>query len=430
MRIAHDHRQIVISTDGHAGADLFGYKPYLELRHHEEFDAWAAAFRDPWAEELEQERSPNNRSGTASMQAPLNWDAQARLDLLDSQGIAAEVLFPNTAPPFYPSGALTAPGPRRREDYELRWAGVRAHNRWLADFCAEAPERWGGFAQVFLDDVDDAVAEARWAKAAGLRGVLLPGDHTLKMANLYYPRFDPLWTVCEELDLPVHRHTSFATESVHEGGPASELIAFGENQFYALRAIGHMILSGVFERHPRLKFVIAELSDGASIAPILRRMDMMLQLGLGEGTPMFDHVKGAVDALHHSPSEYFASNCWVGAPHDVRATHNAGVPNVMWGADIPHSEGCSPFTAEALRLELHDLSTETIRLVLADRAAEVYGFDLDHLQKVADRFGPTIGGIQTPLRDEERPNYPQETCAAIFSGRHAALVATETAVSG
>ena len=93
------------------------------------------------------------------------------------------MLFPNTTPPFYPSGAVTAPGPRSQEEYELRFAGVKAHNRWLADFVSEAPERWAGFAQLFLDDVDAAVAEVRWAADNGFRGVLLPNDHVQRMAQ-------------------------------------------------------------------------------------------------------------------------------------------------------------------------------------------------------------------------------------------------------
>ncbi len=54
-------------------------------------------------------------------------------------------------------------GPRRADEYELRWAGLRAHNRWMADFCADTPGRRAGMAQVFLNDVDDAVAEIEWA---------------------------------------------------------------------------------------------------------------------------------------------------------------------------------------------------------------------------------------------------------------------------
>jgi len=112
--------QIVFSTDGHCGADLLDYKPYLEQRYHDAFDVWANGFHDAWAEGTDQDRDANHRVGVASMMAPLNWDARMRLEYLDSQGIAAEVLFPNTAPPFYPSGALTAAGPRSPEEYFQR----------------------------------------------------------------------------------------------------------------------------------------------------------------------------------------------------------------------------------------------------------------------------------------------------------------------
>ena len=43
-----DHHYIVISSDNHAGADLYGYKPYLEEKWHAEFDEWAAAYTNPW----------------------------------------------------------------------------------------------------------------------------------------------------------------------------------------------------------------------------------------------------------------------------------------------------------------------------------------------------------------------------------------------
>ena len=93
---------------------------------------------------------------------------------MEADGIAAEVIFPNTVPPFYPSGVISAAAPTSPEDYRRRWAGLRAHNRWLVDFCAQAPGRRAGIAQVFLDDVDDAISEVRWARNAGLAGVLIP----------------------------------------------------------------------------------------------------------------------------------------------------------------------------------------------------------------------------------------------------------------
>ena len=45
-------RYTVVSADGHAGGDIQDYKPYLARRWHDEFDAWAAAYVNPFADLL------------------------------------------------------------------------------------------------------------------------------------------------------------------------------------------------------------------------------------------------------------------------------------------------------------------------------------------------------------------------------------------
>jgi hypothetical protein len=103
-----------MSSDGHAGADVLDYKPYLAREFHDEFDDWAAGFTEPWAEydrELIDTDDEFIRIGVASARSPYNWDSDQRAEHLDGQGIAAEVLFPNTVPPFYPSSTITAPAP-------------------------------------------------------------------------------------------------------------------------------------------------------------------------------------------------------------------------------------------------------------------------------------------------------------------------------
>jgi predicted TIM-barrel fold metal-dependent hydrolase len=191
-------RYTVISADGHAGADLLDYGPYLDARWREEFAAWAAAFVNPYGERLLSER------------AAVNWDSSLRAELLEEDGIVAEVLFPNTVPPFYPQTQFFVPPPPvDRADYERRWAGLRAHNRWLADFCRDLPGRRAGVAQIMLNDVDDALAEIRWAKEAGLTGGILlpgvpPGSH---LPGLWSPVYEPLWALCEELEVPVNHHS-------------------------------------------------------------------------------------------------------------------------------------------------------------------------------------------------------------------------------
>src|SRR5262249_62301310 len=120
-------RYTIISVDGHAGADLHSYKAYLPSRWHDDFDAWAEAFENPFADLL-------------AATAYRNWDSDRRIEETESQGVVAEGLFPNTIPPFFAQSHLTPPEPPMA-DYERRWAGVQAHNRWLAALRAAAPGR-------------------------------------------------------------------------------------------------------------------------------------------------------------------------------------------------------------------------------------------------------------------------------------------------
>ena len=156
-----DRHYTVISADAHAGGDIPDYRPYLPRDRHAEFDAWAASYVNPYADLL----APT---------AYRSWDSDRRLAENEADGIAAEVIFPNTVPPFFPGFVLFAPPPKP-EDYEHRHAGIQAHNRWLADFCMEYPERRAGIGQVFLNDIDDAIEDVKWIKDHGLRGgVLIP----------------------------------------------------------------------------------------------------------------------------------------------------------------------------------------------------------------------------------------------------------------
>ena len=72
-------------------------------------------------------------------------------------------------------------------------AGMRAHNRWLVDFCAEAPERRAGIGLIHLNDIDDAIEDVRWIAEQGLRGGVLipqPPDDMKHLKPLYDPAYD------------------------------------------------------------------------------------------------------------------------------------------------------------------------------------------------------------------------------------------------
>jgi predicted TIM-barrel fold metal-dependent hydrolase len=342
----------------------------------------------------------DNRIGPASFASTVNWDSEKRNLLLEEEGIVGEVLFPNTAPPFFPAGAISAHVPASPTEYERRYAGLQAHNRWLADFCAEMPGRRAGIAQLFLADVDRAIEEVRWAKEHGLMGVLLPSDHMLQLSNLYYPRFEPLWAACAELEMPIHRHAVVPSEAASEiVGDAAPLIGFTEIMFFIHRPITHLILSGVFERHPGLKLVMTE-NGAAKVLPIAQGLDGIIMQARADNTIMSLFGADAARKLTRLPSEYLRSNVYHGSffvAADIEHRQEVGVDRMMWGADFPHHEGTHPYSKEALRLNLSGLPDKEIRQMTSGTAIDVYGFDALALQPVADRVGPTLEAIKVPL---------------------------------
>ena len=138
-----------------------------------------------------------------------NWDDDLRNEQQEADGVVAEVIFPNTVPPFFPSFVLFAPPPTA-EEYELRLAGIRAHNRWLVDFCKDYPEQRAGIGQIFVNNLDDAMADTQWIVDHGLRGGLLlpnvPPDAHWVEHHLFDPYWEPLWDLCEETGVVVNAH--------------------------------------------------------------------------------------------------------------------------------------------------------------------------------------------------------------------------------
>jgi predicted TIM-barrel fold metal-dependent hydrolase len=378
-------RYVVISADCHAGGSMDQYREYLDPAFVEEFDAWRNRYKNPF----------RDLHGNRRMK---NWDNETRLAELDEDGIAGEVIFPNTVPPFFPTGALIA-RPPTAENFPRRLAGIRAHNRWLAEWCAVAPERRAGVAQIFLNDVDEAVEDVRFAKEAGLRGgILLPGrpDDT-ELAPLYDPVYEPLWTECEELGVVVNHHSGGGSPDYGKYDCAS-LLWVVETSWYSHRALWHLIVGGVFERHPNLTFTLTE--QGASWIPSTLAMLDGFHRQMASGR--IGELKYSDDQrLSMKPSEYFARNCRVGvsfpSPREAQTREEIGLDHFMWGSDYPHDEGTYPYTTEALRRSFAGTDPAEVQQLLAGNAAEVYDFDMDALVPLAKRIGPLVDEVAQPL---------------------------------
>lgn len=391
-----DGHYTIITADSHAGGSHAAYREYLDPKYLDDFDAWRGKYRNPFKDLGDQRRYRN-------------WDNEMRNSQMEADGIVGEVIFPNTVPPFFPSFVLFA-GPPPPEHYQHRLAGIRAHNRWLLDFCNEFPERRAGIGQIFLNDVDDAIEDARWIRDHGLRGgVLLPNipPDAKWVRPLYDPAYDPLWAVLQDLEIPVNVHGGTGAPD-YGNYPFAMLLYINEVGFYSQRPLVHLILGGVFERFPRLKLVITE--TGCSwVPPLLHRLDRSIdQIRKTGQTGEIRY--GENEKLKHLASEYFAQNVWMGVsqpgPDDASVRHQLGADRFMWGSDYPHDEGTYPYTREHLRQVFPGVAPSEMQRILAENAATLYDFDLAALAPLAATYGPTVDELAQPLG--ALPDQPNE----------------------
>jgi predicted TIM-barrel fold metal-dependent hydrolase len=388
-------RYLVISSDGHAGPPPAVYRDYLEARYRERFDEAQAsaadglvgqAFLDEWDEE----------TGDHDMKAA--YDPATRDRILDTEGVAAEVLFPDAdvlgtgrlaASPF---GSGLASGVDAEPDAVK--AGARAHNRWLADFCATNPDRRIGIAVVPVTaGVEDAVAEVHAAAGLGLRGVMIPTRWFDAPAYLD-PVYEPFWAACAETGLVIHTHSG-AGPADYTIGPGMVGIYAAEAWWWAARPFWVLVLSGVFERHPALRYSIAE--NGAWWVPdLVTRMDEKW-IG-GHTTRKFgDLLK---DGISMKPSEYVDRNCFFAAStpgvDEIARRHAIGVGNLLWGNDLPHPEGTYPHTRRWIAERFGAVPADETARILGLNAAGLYGVDTAALAPVVERIGPTTDEVHGP----------------------------------
>ncbi len=379
-------RVMMVSSDCHVMARVEDYRPYIESKHRDAFEAWAEALPS-YAGGLPEFFSEETLSEHTGHESVKNggeegyWDFDRRLRELEADGVVAEVIFPNPGVPF---DAFPLCG--SESDSALTLAGAQAYNRWLADRVSTNPGRHAGVALVTIDDIDTTVAEVEWARANGLRGILLPIN--MGVWPLYNDaRYEPLWAACAANQMPVHVHCFPSCNPV--AGAGGRAITTQESMFYTQRPLWCMMLGGVFHRHPELRFVVTEA--GVDWIPgLLAQLNTAWTGVPTQGFTMHMKLKPQVSGI--TPQEIWNRQCWAGASFMPRSEteirHELGIDRVMWGSDYPHVEGTWPYTKKFLREAFVGVPEEEVRRIVGQNAIECYGFDAGVLAKVADRVGP------------------------------------------
>ena len=389
-------RFIVISSDCHAGLPPEKYREYLDPQYRETFDLAL-----PVAMEMTEKSEKTfllkeiNDAWRAGVEDHLHgaWEYGKRLEVLDGDGIAGEIVFPDgiterNSPPFGAGLSL----PTKDIVPELQWAGARSHNRWLAELCAPDTNRHFGVAICpLLWDVEEAVKEVRWAKENGLRGMMIP-LHSKGFEPYHHPRYNPFWEACEDLGMYICFHSGAAPmedffgekfpENNGDEYPGAVGIYVSEVFFWTYRPVIAMLWGGVFERFPNLKVSITETGTGWMVVPMLK----MLEHHYAE-THFSAKLGDYRSHLSMSPVDYFHRNCAIGASvmprSDAEMYHQVAPGKMMWGSDYPHPEGSWPNTPASMMDSFKGLAQDDVAEMLGENAIKFYGFDRDKLIPIA-----------------------------------------------
>jgi predicted TIM-barrel fold metal-dependent hydrolase len=323
-------------------------------------------------------------------------EPDARIAMMDKQGIEATLLFPSTG--------VTIEN-MLRNDPELLLAHVRAFNRWLADsWHFDFQHRIFSPGIISLVDADEAVRQLEFTLERGARVVqLLPGPATWGVSPAD-PVYDPFWARVQEAGVLVTYHLGNSgymerysadwgedpdPDGVSPSGTgargASGLrtpdqrggrSAYQWTMLYRDRPImdtlAILIYHNLFGRFPGLQVMSVE--NGSIWVPyLLKAMDNMKGMGRNGPWPG-GYVEGR-------PSEIFKRHVYVSPHHygeDVAGlVELLGVERVLFGSDFPHAEGMSAEDdyqerAGEFAARLGDPDA-AVRLVMRDNGMRVLG---------------------------------------------------------
>lgn len=300
------------------------------------------------------------------------YDARARLDHLDREGIHAQILYPNV-------GGFGSQTFLRLKEPKLMLECVRAYNDFLVDWAALDSDRLIPVMALPFWDIDASLEEMKRAAHIGHKAVLFPSQpHDFDAPALSHEHWNPLWRVAEETGLPISFHIggqslgSIAKDRGDIGTKANfarmSSLTFIENS----KGLAELIFGGVCHRFPKLNFVSVE-SGAGWVSSLIESFDWQWRnSGVWKEHPEYELL----------PSEYFRRQIyacfWFETQMMTRAIE-LYPDNILYETDFPHPTSMSPGPATPAQHPrdfagelLGDLSDQEISKVLHDNAARIY----------------------------------------------------------
>lgn len=171
----------------------------------------------------------------------------------------------------------------------------KTFNDQLAAWIGRYPDRFVGYCSLPVQDVQSALTELDRAAGMGFKGIMLfsnVGGEYADSTNLW-----PIYERAEQLGFPIFLHPGYPLNmnSLLLGGLWGPPFGFGVD---CATSSLRMIMSGVFERFPKLRAILGHL--GETIPYTLGRVDIS-----------YNKEPEILPQLKKKPSEYFLENFYV-----------------------------------------------------------------------------------------------------------------------
>ncbi len=263
--------------------------------------------------------NPSERTRLVS--ARLEDLGQQRIDDMDATGIDLQIL------------SLTSPGVQIF-DADTAVGLARSANDELAAAIAARPSRYAGLAAIAPQNPAAAAKELeRGVRELKLKGAII-NSHT-SGEYLDDPKFWDIFAAAEALDVPVYIHPNTPSNAMikpfMDRGLDGAVFGFAvETGLHALR----LVVSGVFDRFPKLKIVLGHLGEG--LPYWLFRIDFM------HGASVRANRYASQPKLKRKASEYLRENFYyttsgmAWTPPILYVQQVMGVDRLMYAMDYPY----------------------------------------------------------------------------------------------
>lgn len=286
-------------------------------------------------------------------------DVPARLAALDSEGVTAELAFPNSVLVLF-----------GWPDREVREACFRIYNEHIAEVQEQSNGRIQGVGLINWWDAEGTRRTLTELKGLGLRTFLMPlhpgKDEDKKPIDFCSLAMDGVWEVIEEVGLPISHH-------IGESPPASpnEFNNVGIGMLQSMApfrdVFGKYTLGGILDRHPGLR--VGFFEGGINWVP--------------SAIQDAQHIAASFKHLHNlelrrDPQEYWDDHMMASFmvdPLGLELIDHIGVDKVMWSTDFPHNESTYGYSNESLASVVAAVGPERAVPIVSNNAKRFLGID-------------------------------------------------------